>query len=308
MTTNDTRAALEAAIDDYGNATAREAMNADERAALHRAITSHVAAEVARALACAGSVDEVIEAFDETSAAYGAAKRGFDLGGRERAAAAQVASIDRLRAAIAADKARAVEAATAHMRPMVNREQAAQLVARFEESTGHEMRRRIDGDRKALIDALTGGENAPARPTIDPAIRPAPDEARRLVDAHGDSIRRVERAAARRVSDATVEPVTEQMVTEPVERRPVAGWVGSGQMRRIDAGPLMAHVNGSSWSVLGWVHTGECGHTRDTGCFGVLVGPGGTVEGTAATLAAAQLAAEDALRAIAAEILRAVGS
>ncbi len=185
MTTNDTAAALAKLLDDVA---CRRCDHDDPigdvgREEIDRAITAHVAAEVARALACADSVDEAIEAFDETSAAYGAAKRGFDLAARERAAAAQVASIDRLRAAITADKAQAVEAATAHMRPMVSREQAAHLVARFEESIGHELRRRIDGDRKALIDALTGGENAPARPTIDPAIRPTPDEARRLVEA-----------------------------------------------------------------------------------------------------------------------------
>jgi hypothetical protein len=117
MTTTDTRAALEAAIDAYATAAIAnagaaltDAWAAIAWAAISSAITAHVAAEVARALACAGSVDEVIEAFDETSAAYGAAKRGFDLAARERAAAAHVASIDRLRAAIAADKARAVEA------------------------------------------------------------------------------------------------------------------------------------------------------------------------------------------------------
>ncbi len=38
---------------------------------------------------------------------------------------------------------------------------------------------------------------------------------------------------------------TEAMRALFAERRPCAGWVGSGQMRRIDAGPLMGHVNGS---------------------------------------------------------------
>ena len=114
MTTNDTAAALAKLLDDVA---CRRCDHDDPigdvgREEIDRAITAHVAAEVARALACADSVDEAIEAFDETSAAYGAAKRGFDLAARERAAAAQVASIDRLRAAIAADKARAVEAAS----------------------------------------------------------------------------------------------------------------------------------------------------------------------------------------------------
>ncbi len=48
-----------------------------------------------------------------------------------------------------------------------------ELVARFEESIAHEMRRRIDGDRKAMIEALTGSGDAPARPM--------PDEARQSI-------------------------------------------------------------------------------------------------------------------------------
>jgi len=106
-TTHDTAAALEAAIDAYGNATAREAENADERAALHRAITAHVEAEVARRLAAAPEVEAAIETHGD--ACY---ERGFRHALKSDAVDSELdAAYDRLRAAFAADKARAVESA-----------------------------------------------------------------------------------------------------------------------------------------------------------------------------------------------------
>ena len=142
-TTHDTAATLEAAIDDYGNATAREAMNADERAALHSAITAHVEAEVARRLAAAPEVEAAIETHGD--ACY---ERGFRHALKSDAVDSELdAAYDRLRAAFAADKARAVEAA----------EDAAFIRGR-------------DAVRKH-----PEGWGLVARPT--------PDEARRLVDA-----------------------------------------------------------------------------------------------------------------------------
>ncbi len=188
--TTDTRAALDAAIDRIADVwtsfmRTREVHPtapielADWMAPktltdpLRTAITAHVEAEVARRLAAAPGVEEAIEMLGDTCYERGHVHAGGLPDDSVR-------SIDRdaaeatLRAAIAADRGRAVDSATAHMRPMVSREQAAQLVARFEESIGHELRRRIDGDRKDLIGALTGGEDAPARPT--------PDEARRMIN------------------------------------------------------------------------------------------------------------------------------
>ena len=179
MTTNDTAAALAKLLDDVA---CRRCDHDDPigdvgREEIDRAITSHVAAEVARALACAGSVDEVIEAFDETSAAYGAAKRGFDLAARERAAAAQVASIDRLRAAIAADKARAVAGAT----------DGAERAERFADTVCSLVGARDHGCGGQTVDAGTARLYADAVVRIGAIIardkaRPTPDEARRLVD------------------------------------------------------------------------------------------------------------------------------
>jgi hypothetical protein len=174
MTATDTRAALDAAILKYGGDAAESyefhARPPGDRD-LNAAITAHVAAEVARALACAPDVEQWIGGI------VSRALRGCSDNG---ARADLMREADALRAAIAADKSRAVEASTRYTRPAVSAESAAQLVARFEESTGHEMRRRIDGDRKALIDALTGGEDAPARPT--------PAEARRLVEVFRASV------------------------------------------------------------------------------------------------------------------------
>jgi len=103
MTTTDTRAALEAAIDAYATAAIAnagaaltDAWAAIAWAAISSAITAHVAAEVARALACAPGVEEAI-------AQIVVCTDLMDNAGSARAR-------DALRAAIAADKARAVEA------------------------------------------------------------------------------------------------------------------------------------------------------------------------------------------------------
>ena len=97
MTTDtDTAAALEAAIDAIAcrRCDSDDPIGSTDRSALHRAITAHVEAEVARRLAVAPDVEAAI--VDYALAAQG----DFDTH-EEREA---------LRAAIAADKARAVEA------------------------------------------------------------------------------------------------------------------------------------------------------------------------------------------------------
>ena len=78
------------------------------------------------------------------------------------------------------------------------------------------------------------------------------------------------------------------------ERKPAAGWEGGDRFKTLVVGPFAIQARNiagdCSWEIAlgdGWIR-GEIGP------------PGG--------VAAAQLAAEDALRAIAAEILRAVGS
>ena len=80
---------------------------------------------------------------------------------------------------------------------------------------------------------------------------------------------------------------TEAMRALFAERRPCAGWVateiGALVLRRSSGVGSHAVVHGLTWSTA-------------------------TAHGSAPTLEAAQLAAEDALRAIAAEILRAVGA
>ena len=105
MTTTDTRAALDAAVDALivRRADAIAGANDDlpaERAArkaIDRAITAHVAAEVARALAAAPGVEEAI------------ALVCHDHSGGGRECDCKIATVyDKLRAAIAADRARAV--------------------------------------------------------------------------------------------------------------------------------------------------------------------------------------------------------
>ena len=135
MTTDtDTAEALEAAIDAIAcrRCDHDDPIGSTDRAALHRAITAHLEAEVARRLAAAPEVEESI-------AQIVVCTDLMDNAGSARAR-------DNLRAAIAADKARAVEAT----------EDAAFIRGR------DAVRKCPDG--WGLI------------------ARPAPDEARRLVD------------------------------------------------------------------------------------------------------------------------------
>ncbi len=115
MTDTDTRAALDAAIDDwrrlrgltYLTGGAQAAQAARDR--VDRAITAHVEAEVARRLAAAPGVEEAIEMLGDTCYERGHVHAGGLPDDSVR-------SIDRdaaeatLRAAIAADRERAVEA------------------------------------------------------------------------------------------------------------------------------------------------------------------------------------------------------
>jgi hypothetical protein len=133
--THDTAAALWSAIDAYGcDAASHGALGKDAttRAAIDRAIAAHVAAEVARALEAAPEVEAAIVDYAH------AVQSDFDAHDERNA----------LRAAIAADKARAVEAA----------EDAAFIRGR--DAVRH------NPDGWGLI------------------ARPTPDEARRLLDEY----------------------------------------------------------------------------------------------------------------------------
>lgn len=108
-------------------------------------------------------------------------------------------------------------------------------------------------------------------------------------------------------ADALPSPPTMLLVTQPAERRPCAGWAPDGYFPpglayELRSGEFSARVDeagidqagDSEW---GWSVAGPSPYER------IIVR-----RNYAPTLEAAQLAAEDALRAIAAEILRAVGS
>ena len=113
MTTTDTRAALDAVLAAIDNDTHEgRAVSLSDHAELKSAITAHVAAEVARALACAPDVDA---ALDDLSMEFCISSY----------------ALDPLLAAIAADKARAVEAATAGAIPKLSRDDAEALVDEF---------------------------------------------------------------------------------------------------------------------------------------------------------------------------------
>ena len=179
MTTTDTRAALDAAILKYGGdaATSYEfhARPPDDRD-LNAAITAHVEAEVARRLAVAPSVEEAIEAHGD--ACY---ERGHvHAGGLPDDS---VRSIDRdaaeatLRAAIAADRERAVAEATDGA---VQGERFAAAICRL-------VGARETGTGGQTVDACTASLYADAAKRIDRMIardkaRPTPDEARRMIN------------------------------------------------------------------------------------------------------------------------------
>ena len=208
MTTTDTRAALDAAIRTFGlgayspgEPSAPDSLAAAQiwieieayghAAPLRAAITAHVEAEVARRLAVAPIVEEAIEAHGD--ACY---ERGHvHAGGLPDDS---VRSIDRdaaeatLRAAIAADRERAVLGARlsrvaalrlvdAHGDSIRRTERASSRIGTTNagEPVTEQMVTEQINARAAVIDALTGGEDAPARPT--------PDEARRLVDEYGNA-------------------------------------------------------------------------------------------------------------------------
>ncbi|MBP6849891.1 MAG: hypothetical protein KA201_39390 [Kofleriaceae bacterium] len=165
MTTNDTAAALAKLLDDVA---CRRCDHDDPigdvgREEIDRAITSHVAAEVARALACAPEVEEAIG--DVTVAWWDEAirqcgrKEGFVIDEPDDRTTSGIA----LRAAIAADKARAVDCDAIAL--------AADLIGRHLAPTSSVAREAV-----AKLDAILKGERAAGRPT--------PDEARRLVEAH----------------------------------------------------------------------------------------------------------------------------
>lgn len=134
----------------------------DAIADLDRAITAHVEAEVARRLAAAPDVEVAI--VDYALAAQG----DFDTS-EER---------DALRAAIAADKARAVEAAI----------EGTGRAEQFADAICHRVGARDSGCGGQTVEAGTARLYADAAKRIDDLVardeaRPTPDEARRLVDA-----------------------------------------------------------------------------------------------------------------------------
>ena len=173
--THDTAAALEAAIvsatTDQTRADAG-GHNAIGAALLRAAITAHVEAEVARRLAAAPDVEEAIATLRRLT--FDAAITGITIGGVNE-------TTDRLRAAIAADKARAVAAAIS---PAVHELRNALPPVR------HHAQRIEPGDRREAIlrgidRALAVADELAAVLDGGPAVkaRPTPDEARRLVDA-----------------------------------------------------------------------------------------------------------------------------
>ena len=176
MTTTDTRAALEAAIDAYATAAIAnagaaltDAWAAIAWAAIASAITAHVAAEVARALACAPGVEEAI-------AQIVVCTDLMDNAGSARAR-------DALRAAIAADKARAVDDLLAKLlagagideqdRPFLPPGEQVDAILRWAQRAG-DAYRGVRNVHEQLHEAHKRIEWQRARPT--------PDEARRLVD------------------------------------------------------------------------------------------------------------------------------
>ena len=192
MTTTDTRAALEAAIDAYATAAIAnagaaltDAWAAIAWAAISSAITAHVAAEVARALACAPGVEEAIG--DVTVAWWDEAirqcgrKEGFVIDEPDDRTTSGVA----LRAAIAADKARAVDDLLAKLlagagideqdRPFLPPGEQVDAILRWAQRAG-DAYRGVRNVHEQLHEAHKRIEWQHARPT--------PDEARRLVEAH----------------------------------------------------------------------------------------------------------------------------
>ena len=180
MTTDtDTAAALEAAIDAIAcrRCDHDDPIGSTDRSALHRAITAHIEAEVARRLAAAPDVEAAIVDYAH------AAQSDFDTH-EEREA---------LRAAIAADKARAVE---------------AEATRRDAEIFG--LRARLAIVAEIADEAIASASEAPdcheqvqdyrermRKWRMSKPARPTPDEARRLIEAlHLDLLATADTVAA----------------------------------------------------------------------------------------------------------------
>ncbi len=170
MTTTDTRAALDAVLAAIDNETHDgRAVSLSDHADLRRAITAHVEAEVARRLAVAPDVEQWLG---------GIASRALRGCGDNDARADRLAQADALRAAIAADKARAVAEAT----------DGAVRAERFADTVCSLVGARDHGRGGQTVDAGTARLYADAVVRIGAIIardkaRPTPDEARRLVEA-----------------------------------------------------------------------------------------------------------------------------
>lgn len=167
MTDTDTRAAIHAAIRDLflGSSTPAVA-----RVTIDAAITAHVEAEVTRRLAVAPGVETAL-------AAYGTAvyDLGYVLHRPDRDAVLRPikdTAEATLRAAIAADRERAVREAT---EPRITASTGVVPVVADAEG-------RMLGGRREGLDTIYDQVKVPV--ARDKA-RPTPDEARRLVDAYG---------------------------------------------------------------------------------------------------------------------------
>ena len=173
-TTHDTSAALEAAIDAIAcrRCDHDDPIGSTDRSALHRAITAHVEAEVARRLAAAPDVEAAIVRHDDDT--YW---RGYRHGGGKVPPDWEDVPRDdhALRVAIAADKARAVEAAI----------EGTGRAEQFADAICHRVGARDSGCGGQTVEAGTARLYADAAKRIDDLIardkaRPTPDEARSI--------------------------------------------------------------------------------------------------------------------------------
>lgn len=152
--------------------------------------------------------------------------------------------------------------------------------AKYDAASAHALAMRdIAGKLRALIVAL--GDDGTRLAAAYREVAAAEDA---LADDAAKAYAEVPRAPT---TDADRDRVVREVRGAIAERRPCAGWVateiGSLVLRRSDGVGSHAVVHGQVWRTA-------------TAC------------GSAPTIEAAQLAAEDALRAIAAEILQAVGA
>ena len=183
--THDTSAALEAAIDAIAcrRCDHDDPIGSTDRSALHRAITAHVEAEVARRLAAAPDVEAAIVRHDDDT--YW---RGYRHGGGKVPPDWEDVPRDdhALRVAIAADKARAVEAVgrvdVRLLRDALRYVTAWGCVPGGSEEWKARNQDRVEDELRAAIRRGLDGGDVPARPTSD--------EARRLVDALEEAAQR----------------------------------------------------------------------------------------------------------------------